>query len=582
LTWVFYDSVWQNKWPVLAILAAGFLGVMCQIQVFGLIIYYTRHFSSGEFIRIAGHTFDPRTSISLLASGACAVIVLLCLSSLCIYLSRRNILRMGRIYEMYCARRIFYLLGSHPGVFTDVSDRSGTDIYLLRLVRGDARISGRVLRMILSLIVPCLTLIGCIFVLLYMEIGFSMVIFLLGLIFLFCQYKVNRKMLEHSIRFERLTPVAAKELKKTLVHCKFQNYADENRGRVEKMFSSGPVKNQLDAFEGRLRATENSRFISGLFMAVILSLIILVMGSSIIREGSGWGRLLIYVVALRFAMTNLQATFTILTGINRFYPQLTRNYLFVKSFTVMEKDRNSVQNIYELHVDETTWLDGGYDCLKIQPGNILALITPQELNRYTLADIINCLLGKNKTAVNNAIFSMRFVTTRQSCPDITLRHLLGLSGSEKWEDTGLPEKVLFKLQRDLTGNLDTLVKPGVWEKLDPELKFALSLAAALTSDCQWIILEESGLHLLDQKYPLSPFGNVKDKIMVIIFNDDLSRVGKYFENFVAIMDGDSIMGLGPPEWFAFNKTSARDILRFSRKRNQSGANGVEDDDFDEI
>jgi hypothetical protein len=561
------------------VLGTGIVGVGCQVQVFALIIFYSRHFSSGELIHFAGYTLDPRSSLELLAAGSLSVLLLLGISAVCVYVSRNGTLRMGSKYEEYCAKRVFFLLGRHTGIpVTAGSGQCQGVAFLQRLVKGDARMCGRVLCMMMSLIVPGITLLCCVSVLFYLEAGLTLIIAVLGLIYLFCQYKVSRKVLEHSIRFERLAPLAGRELKQLIQHCKYQSHTDENRKKVENSFSSGPVRNQLDAFEGRLRATENSRLVSGLFMAVIVSLIILALGGSIIREGSGWGRLLVYVVALRFAMVNLQTMFTILTSINRFYPQMIRNYQFVISFQDHPNDPGLLPETYELHVKDTGRrhvLKGTRDPVIIHPGSRLALVTPQDMNRYALAQIMGGLLGEK--AGRSAIFSVGVVTFRQGCPQVPLRRLLGLSGSAGWKDVLLPEDLVSRLKGILGASLDIMVKPGLWEKMGVEDKFAISLVAALNSDCQWMILEEKGLYLLTQKYPCDYLAGVNNKIVVIAFQSHITRVGQYSEDQVAVMDENGLIGLGSLEWFTDVRPGVRDMLQYSKKRYQAGGNDMEED-----
>ena len=85
LGWFISDSIWRYKSSSLFILVVGFLGIIFQVQVFFIIIYYARHFSSGEIITMAGYSFDPRTSLSLLTIGSLFVAVSLSLSALCTY-----------------------------------------------------------------------------------------------------------------------------------------------------------------------------------------------------------------------------------------------------------------------------------------------------------------------------------------------------------------------------------------------------------------------------------------------------------------------------------------------------------------
>jgi ABC-type multidrug transport system fused ATPase/permease subunit len=580
--WFLHDSVWQNKLLTLIILSTGFMGVMFQVQVFGMIIYYTKHFSSGEVISLGPYLFDPRSSIPLLVGGSLSVAVLLSVAAFCLYFSRKKIITMSRQYEKAIVKRIFQLLGMHIDIFSSVTaEQSGNDAYLFRLAKSDSRVASRSLRKLLSLIIPVITLCVCVSVLFYLEIGFSLIIIFLGVIFLFYQYRVSKTALRHAIRFERLAPMAAKEYRSIIQHCKFQSHVNENFALIEKIFTRGPVKQQMDAYEGRLQAMENSRFVSNVFMAAITSLIILVMGGAIIIDGTGWGRLLMYVVALRFAMTNLQATFTTLTAINRFYPQLRRNYYFVQSFVQKGQNQYVPLDKYELHLPKETGigkLENTSDRVILEPGRALALITSLDVNRYSLAEIIRGLLGDNEKAVQGALSSMRFATSGPSCPGCSLRQLLHLPGSAGWKDIRLPRNSLSRLQQVLPNNLDKPVNQNVWEKIDPDLKFFLSLSSALLCDCQWIILEEEGMALMDQKSFSFFRPHLREKICVIVFNSNLSHVGKYAEDVVAVMEEASLIGLGTIDWFAGVQSEVQDRLRITGRKKGASLNELEDED----
>jgi hypothetical protein len=90
ICWLIRDSLWRNKGIPLLIVISGALGVAFQVKVFGLMMYYAKHLSSGEAIRLWGYEVDPQHSLGLLAMASVAVFFLLALSPLSIYFSTRN------------------------------------------------------------------------------------------------------------------------------------------------------------------------------------------------------------------------------------------------------------------------------------------------------------------------------------------------------------------------------------------------------------------------------------------------------------------------------------------------------------
>ena len=579
LRWLLPDSMWRTRWLTLAILATGFLGVTFQVQVFAMIIYYARHFSSGEIISLAGRTLDPRSSTGLLAGGSLAVAVLLILSALCVYFSRRSILRMGREYEEFCSKRVFYLLGLNTDVFSATDETAIGDSYLFRLVKSDSRFAGRVLRMLLSLIIPGITLAVAVAVLFYLEASLTLIIAILACVFLLYQYRVSKEAAGHSIRFEKLAPAAGREYKGLIEHFKQQSTPDESRGQVELAFARGPVKKQLDAYEGRLRAVEKSRLVSGLFMALVLGLIMLIMGASIIREGAGWGRLLIYVVALRFAMTNLQNSFAIMTSVNRFYPQVHRYFLFVQSLRHDDQTEYPVPEQYELQVGKCP-IVGSEDRLVVGRGGRLAFVTPLKLNRYTLAVVTKGMLGEDEQTFKGALYSMRFATTGHSSPGMSLRRALGLNAKAQWDDlkSWFPDEELWQLAREkLPESEDKEISPKTWDTVEPKIKFALSLISALNSDCRWALIDAKALSLLDVEYAKFYLDLLREKIVVLVFNENLFRIGAYGEDAVAVVGEEALLGLGSPAWFLTVRGEVEETLGLSSGKKKRKA-GIEEDE----
>jgi hypothetical protein len=597
LRWLLPDALGMSKGQTLAVLAAGFLGVAFQAQVFGLIVVYAQKFSSGETINLAARTgielldftLDPRHSMGLLVAGSLLVAFLLSLSALCIYFSRRSMLRLARRYEELCSKRVFYLLGRNVDVFSAAEDNPGGESYLFRLVKSDSRFAGRVLRKLLALVVPVLTLAMALAVLIYLESGLTLLIFFLAAGFLLYQYRISKQTAGHSMRFEKLSSEAGGKYKGLIHHFKQQSGQENNPDMVERTFNQGPVKKQLDAYEGRLKAVETSRLVSGLFMALVLGLILLLMGGAIIKQGSGWGRLLVYVVALRFAMTNQQQVFSTITGINRFYPQVRRYFLFIKSFDDQPVKPQAALVQYQLHVQEKKGenvLQDTETAGEVSTGSRLSLIAPLKLNRYSVAFLFRTLLGEDQTGFKSALYASRFVISGQSCPGMPLGKALGLASEAGWQDMRAwfaDEKMFATAKEQLPGNLNKPIQQKTWDKLDASLKFILGLISAGNSDCQWILLEARGLYSLGVEQAEFYLDKFKDRITVIVFDHNLEQVGSFAEDRVAVLSEEHLAGLGSPQWFDAARPQIETLLKMKTdgKEKKSGA-FVEEDDLDEM
>lgn len=588
MKWLLWDSLRRWKGEAGAALAAGVIGVGFQVAVFGLVIYYARHFSGGEAITLLGVNRDPRSSVGLLVAGGAIIVALLSLAVACNYYSRRTIVRLGRKYEETCAKRILCLLADGGDLLSAKSRDKDVESYLLQLARSDSRIAGRVLRKVLILIIPGTTLVVATVVLVYLEAALTTLLAALGCVFLFYQYRVSRKAAEHSLRFEKLASAVGQEYKSVVQRYRHIPWAESGDKSVMGMFEKGPVRKQLDAYEGRLRAVEDSRLVSGMFMAVGIGVIVVVMGGAIIHQGAGWGRLLVYVVALRFAMVNVQVVFSSITTINRFYPQMRRYMMFVQSASSGDREQYPPVREHTLHAPdkvEEESLEGDVVEFPARPGSVLAMVTPNGLNRYTLAGLCWDLAETAETAAYGILNGARYASTSHSSPEMSLRQVLGLSEKATWSDmkSWLPDSTLWEQARaELPSSLDKKIGPARWEKVAPELKFLLSLISARVEGCSWLFLEADGLHRLGKELSSTYLDDLTDMVTVIVHTDSLDHVGNFGEEVVAVSDGDRLLGLGSPEWFAsIREWVADSVIGSSRDRGKQGRNSAADDSLDD-
>lgn len=581
--WLIHDAIWRNKGMSFAVLVTGFLGVTFQIQVFALIIYYAKHFSSGEMMRIWKYEFDPRLSILLLVTFSMAVLLSLLLAAISVYLSRVGILKLGRKYGEFCARRVISLVSSSENIFCSNENDVVDEKFLFRLITADSIFCNRILLMLLSLIIPTLTLASTIVVLVYLEPFLSLIILCLISIYTFLQSKVSKKTAAHSLRYEKQAPIVSQQYRALIQHLKLQPQNNVGNDMAAPLYERGAVKVQLDTYLGLLSGVENSRLVSGIFTAIAMSIILLVMGGEIIREGTGWGRLLIYVVALRYTISNLQSSFAITTSVNRFYPQVRRYFRFVQCSFSEDKTGYTPLDNYELRTGKTC-LEGSRDRMVVGPGSRLALVSPLELHRYTMASLARSFLGESEQVLKSAVFSMRFVTAKHSSPQMSLRNALGLDAQSAWPNlkAWFPDEGLWEMAKQrLPNDLDKSINLETWETVEPKLKFVLSLISAANSDCQWILVEAIALSLLDQGSAMFYLDLLKDRIAVLVFNKDVSQVGAYGEDGVAVATEEELLGTGSPEWFAGVSGEVKEALwPDTLKKVRKGA--IEDEDEDQL
>ena len=579
------DSIWRFKKESFVILITSFLGVFFQIWTIGLAIYYARVLEKGESIRLFSHVFQIRTSISFLIVCGIGVLLSLLISAWLIYFSRTRSLALRHRYEEYCARRVLSLFGSSSTIWSP-SGRSFSDSNIIfRLARIDSKNIGRVMWMLLDTIIPGVTLLAAIGVLFYSNAPLTFLMLVLFGISSIFQYRISVMGAKNSTLREKYARGASTEYQRIILRQKGISIPlPENESWFgKKVFMSGHIKRFFDAQLGRLKAIENSQLVSNILFAATMFVILLTLGSSIILRGEGWGNLIVYLVALRFGLVNMKQISKKVTGINRFYPQIKRYFQFVENTTTPPAINGDLVSDYCITTSTNT-IDGSLASFKISKGCKVGLVSSVELNRYTLAFIIDCLLGHSRQAVNNALSSIWFMTSRYEHIQGTFRESLGLPGNYEWQDlckeveeieTGL----LDKLTAQLPNNLDEQIPPDKWDTIDKDLKYSIALLNALRSNKQWVVIEENALRSFSDNVLKFFMNRLSDKIMVIIFYSNVANLEMYREDVITVMSKSEVIGIGSVKWFMENQQKIKDIVgKVSVKEAKRAVVDIDSDD----
>ena len=580
------DSIWRFKKESFLILITNFFGVFFQVWTIGLAIYYAHALEKGNNIKMLGYEFQTRNSIGLLFVCGMGALLSLLLSAWLIYFSRMRGLTLRRRYEEFCSKRVFALFGSNLKIWAPPDKSFSDSNIILRIARTDSRNIGRVLWMLLDTIIPVITLLVSVGVLFYTNAPLTflmLVIFGISSIF---QYKISVMGAKNSSLREKYARGASLEYQQIILRLKGTSIPlPEDESWFKENIFSGKIKQFLDAQIGRLKVVENSQLVSNILFAITIFVILLALGAGIILKGEGWGNLIVYLVALRFGLVNMKQSSKKITGINRFYPQIKRYFQFLEN-TITPPEADEKQPVSYLMTADTNPIKGSIASDNLCKGSRIGLVSTVELNRYTLAFIVGCMLGHSQQAVKSALSSMWFVTSKYGYLPGALRESLGLSPEYSWQDlhremenAGLWNRVEEQLPHDL----DKPISPDVWSRLDSVLKCALAMLNVINSNHKWVMIEEGVLQLFSETTFNFFMNRLSDRIMVIVFNKDTKTLGKYKEDIIAVMGSDNIIGLGSIGWFIENQHKIKDISAktFNRDLRKVGADTDSDDEFDD-
>lgn len=457
-----------------------------------------------------------------------------------------------RKYEEFCAKRIFSVFGSSTKVWVPPEHVSHRDRIISRLVRINSRYNGRVLGIILAIVMPTITLVVSIGTLFYTNVFLTCLMLGFFGIASFFQYKINVVGVKNSARMENYFSDYVIENNQVIQRQKnLSNPLPESESWFENtFFSSEKIKLYRDAYTGRLKVLETSHFVSNILFAIAIFMLLLIMGTRIIFKADNWSSLVIYLIALRYVLVDLRQLSRQITNINRFYPQIKRYFLFLQNTETPREIRTSNTVSYTIQA-----ADSSVDSLKtwqLSGGSKLGLVSPVKLNRFSLEFMLGCLFGHSERELRGALESVWFMAADYGNAYSSLRGFLCLPTSYSFShlQRDLEEAALWdKFEKQLSCDLEKPVPREKWEQADTDLKVALALFGAVHSKHHWVMLEENAVRHLSDRTLQFFMNRLSDRILVIVFYQDTHTLGRYGEDVIAILSGNSVAGLGTVKWF---------------------------------
>lgn len=576
------DSVWRYRRTGVLALGSGMLSLGGQVGALLTSVWYASLLEAGEPVTLVGRTWDPRTSVQLLALVSAAVAVLLLAHTALNYYSRLKLVALRRDYEVFCAERVLSALLREHAMLSGPTGEPATEGLVIRLARRDARFCGRTAAMLMNAVIPAVTLVLAMVALVYLAPALTGALFVMMVLTLPLFYRVYIAGAQSATELEEQAPLAAREVKGLLWWMRGASFpVVDPKGWLD----GGAVKRHREAYVRRLKASEDTRFISNGLFAVAFFVIMLAFGGSILRAGQGWGLLLVYLIALRKGLSSFREVNQRLSGVTRFYPQLARYFGFVAA----------TEQYDQQPTDEREWCvrsgegpAGRWEAVRLRTGQVVALPTAIPLDRFTLPFLTQAL----RSAIEGpARPSLAFATARYRPRE----------GRPFREVLGLPPDIDRKtLQRDLEDleladaakglvpdDLDEAIGSG-WEgSRSPALKFGLACLSAVRSGARWIFVDEEGLALLSQEACAALRRTFRDAVWFVVHPPDHEGVGDYGEELVAIV-GSQLLGVGDLTWFEENREALLAALPYDGgglDKDVAGsalADDEEDEDEDEM
>ena len=535
MRWISADSILRYPWKCTTIVATGIIATALEINAIALVMYYGRLLSDGDSLDLMGTLYEARSSFSLLIAIAIATFLSLLCSALLTWYSRLSTLRLRKIYELFCSKRALETISGGNLFPLDNQGNPLADSFINRITRMDARYCGRIMVAVLTGLAPLvIVLVACIGLFVIDPILSLGIMVLLGV----CgatMWQIGISGAKASNEVEKNQKATSRVYKQSLGLFKSSSIdtASDSDWVDRNVFDDEGVSSFYKYYEKRLRVTEHSQLSSNLLLALSVFAIIIVFGNQAITQNTGWEQLIIYLLALRYALVNVKKIFTKITNINRFYPQLRRYLDFIK------------------HVEKT-------DCKNTNEVEIKAPIKtiPNSLSAITLAEGVTLAVIWDYPISTPSTFSLFVKLTGnkvQAKSIVGNCWVLGAEPSASVENPIIPTKMNAQQRENNSDICDVLEKleNHLPELTRQQIRLAYSYIACAVNQKNILLVDSSAMITAKELEEISEFCGPPITTLVF-YNKNNQTIPHYGEKTIVVVLENSVVGLGSAEWYKSN------------------------------
>jgi ABC-type multidrug transport system fused ATPase/permease subunit len=351
-SWFFRDAVWRNRSIVFSSVLLGGFGLALEVIAYGAIYLFLSSVEEGRMTLPSATDVTMEISDYSVFGVAVISFLLLMLSGLFTFMSRKKTLTVARSHEEFCTKRVSVLASRLPHPACPVANSMLSPNSLKDLERKGSRACGRALRLVMNAIRPLLILIVSLFVLSYIDFLFSGIVLVLLGITLFFLHRIYRTTINSARTVESLSVPAALERNKRLMQMlQIAQTIDYDHPPLTKSVSRGVSRKFMDASFGRQWAREKTKLAVNLLNSVALLVVIFVAGVGIVYAEWKWSALLAFLVAFRYFTTNLRLIAGVVASLSSYYPPIRRYCDFVEDARAADEGSEGVEAVNGITLD---------------------------------------------------------------------------------------------------------------------------------------------------------------------------------------------------------------------------------------
>ena len=587
--WLLSDSLWRYRVKAVRVLILNGLALVLQAFALGALLTYAHALEREGVWSISGYTFgEPRSSYSLLLTIIVISVGSYMISSFLKLKADHANFDMARQYSVFCASRLIFLV-SHRIHEQNFKKGLVNTSQLQNLLMQGSLMCGRALHRVVNGLFAIVGFAVFIGILLYLDSMLVLIVVAVTLFFIFFFYRLSVIGARNMRCREKLKTKTAEDRRYVLDALRYAPVPfDSLDSRPLRMIERGSISAAFDSTFRVQSISVDSAFVNGIVQATAIALIALSKGWEIITAGTGFGELVVFIAAGRFALSYFQDVTNTLVMTNRFYPMVTDYFTLIKALNHgSENATHCTQKLVTgltvsappLNCEEHT------DTPSLEPGLPFAVVSPQPIDRFSLPEILPALRmdagnqTKRATGVNRVTPDLCYVVPARFICIGTLNGSVGLADDLDVDELRceLAALGISKASLDSLPAANAPIGNSQWEKLAPAVLAGAGMLAALRSRRPIFVVARKALVDVGKTASDTFIKRASTRIVIISYGaKDTRDIGVHGEAFALIVDGKAIMGFDSVERVREDSSILRALTPQKNGKN-CGAEDIDDD-----
>lgn len=552
--WMLTD-LWQNaKQLSFSIIGFSIASVFTRLGIIGILMIFVKAQTEDKPIIIRGYEIPSDTSFATLALWGGCVLIFATATGIFSYTAEALAFRLSRRAMARATDKALTVIAAGQTHSLSLWANGEMKSISRKAMIGDSMMLMRAMLVLGGIAVPLITL--CIAAIALFWLDTKLTLFLMPVIAIYAIpfYLLNRGIATASLEYEKRRLVRSREIHKILDFASQTQYPGNLRPVWADYLKADPsTEAAIDSFRVIILSRRKMAMLQDILYGVILCVLLIVFGSFLLADKITWLPLLWYLLALRYAMTGMNGTASLVIALNRFAPQIKR----LKQFITFEIPDGSEEVVSQptkplcIQAIEPK-LDGSMNSASPQAGEIIACIGAANVNSYYVRDFCEKLLGNSKQS-RSMIKDLVYCGDVKVIPQLRICELAtGKSDPDsstiKSAESALNRLGVLSEIQNLPKGMDTVFSESVAENISAACRYAICLASALSSSRKYIILDWRPLSRIQEAGRKKILDALADRVVVLVF---INGQGYQVSNatLVVVMDETAVRGIGDLHWY---------------------------------